>query len=110
MTGNDKDFFKTFLLTLIAFIILISCLIYMGEVSAAEVEVYGYSTSVVSGWVIVNNTFINHCPLCLANNSLVVGLKRDDEITCSYCGADYSFDGYDKMYSPRARLIEKEEI
>lgn len=74
-----------------------------------SINVYGYSTSCMSGWVIVNNTFQDYCPMCGHENCLGVGIKRNDEISCYYCDADYSFDGYEKMNPPRARLIETNE-
>jgi hypothetical protein len=41
-------------------------------------------------------SFINYCPLCHHYNTLETYVKGVNEITCTYCDADYSYSGHDK--------------
>lgn len=63
----------------------------------------GRTTGINEGWY-THYSFVNYCPLCDHYNCLERGLKRNDEISCSHCRADYSFSGKDKTYNPRAWL------
>jgi hypothetical protein len=55
---------------------------------------------------VYTNTFENYCPLCGATGTLKAGIKRQDEITCLSCDADYCVMGYDKTSKPRGYLIQ----
>jgi hypothetical protein len=55
---------------------------------------------------VYTNTFENYCPLCGATGNLRAGIKRQDEITCLSCDADYCVWGYDKTSKPRGYLIQ----
>lgn len=68
----------------------------------------GYTTGINEGWY-THYSFENYCPLCNHYNCLERGLKRNDEISCYRCGADYSFSGKDKTYNPRAWLTAYED-
>ena len=69
----------------------------------------GYTTGVNEGYY-THYSFYNYCPLCDHYGCLERGLKRNDEISCYRCGADYSFSGKDKTYKPRAWLTIYEPI
>lgn len=64
----------------------------------------GYTTGVNEGYF-VHYSFYNYCPLCGHRNCLERGLKRNDELSCWFCRADYSFSGKEKLYCPRAWLV-----
>ncbi len=63
----------------------------------------GFTTGVNEGYY-THYSFLNYCPLCGYYDCLERGIKRNDEISCYRCGADYSFSGKEKMYRPRAWL------
>lgn len=82
------------------FVMLLSLNMCYGSVISGE----GYTSGVNEGYY-THYSFINYCPLCGAHESLDIGVKRYDELTCVVCDADYSFSGKDKTYKPRAWLI-----
>ncbi|RBQ23864.1 hypothetical protein ALNOE001_06560 [Candidatus Methanobinarius endosymbioticus] len=56
--------------------------------------------------------FLDYCPLCKENDSLVWNIKKtfEGEWTCKYCDADYcAVTGYDKTKHPRGQLIKKDK-
>lgn len=63
----------------------------------------GFTTGVNEGYY-THYSFLNYCPLCGYYDCLERGFKRNDEITCTYCDADYSFSGKEKLHRPRAWL------
>lgn len=65
----------------------------------------GYTTGVNEGYY-TSYSFYNYCPLCHHYNTVYRGIKRNDELTCSNCDADYSFSGKEKLHNPRAWLIK----
>jgi hypothetical protein len=83
------------------FIILLTTFAGVGSASAIDCEIItgsGYSSGVNEGWHVDHYSFYNYCPHCHHINCLEVGLKRQDEITCNHCDADYSFSGKEKVY------------
>lgn len=74
---------------------------------------YSYGTSTITGegfttgcgeGYYTHYSFYNYCPLCGHSECLMQGYKRYDEISCTICGADFSFSGKEKMYNPSGWL------
>jgi hypothetical protein len=95
-----ENYSKLYYTTLI---ILLALLISPAHASPDIITGSGYTTGTGEGWY-THYSFINYCPMCDHYNCLERGLKRNDEISCYQCGADYSFSGKEKLHRPRAWL------
>jgi len=83
---------------------LLICILFLSTVGASHAVQYdiisgeGYTTSCGEGYY-THYAFISYCPHCHHYNTVYRGIKRYDELSCTYCGADYSFSGREKVYS-----------
>jgi hypothetical protein len=90
-----ENYSKLYYTTLI---ILLALLISPTYASPDIITGSGYSSAVNEGWYVDQYMFYNYCPHCHHIDCLVRGLKRNDELTCVFCDADYSFSGREKVY------------
>ena len=88
-------------------LLLLTCILFLtttttGSVSyAVEYNIIsgeGFTTACGEGYY-THYSFISYCPHCHHYNCIIRGVKRNDELTCTICGADYSFSGREKVYS-----------
>ena len=101
-----KSYFKPLLLVLV---ILLTSL----PVTASTITITSLPSATATGlpYIWTTNTWENYCPLCGHYDTLTINPKRvfEQELTCSYCDADYcGSSGYDKNYNVRDVLIKAE--